>query len=323
MREEAKEKKSLRLKVKTLSDAKRWFSKGLHNIIEKFRTKNRDGSDKTLAELARDGKYTEIFKFAVREKLVTIADKQSISKQYRIEDEYDIKKENLEIEHENGQISDRKYRKELENIEYAKQKHLYANDLPGSLEERPANPRLQRIGRTVKNIVLAPIRAAKYVGRKVQSFVRGSKVALLTTGKVVQKSAVAVKNTVKNQIDPVAQQVKEAENAKIEMKTAEKSKELDETATLAKKKEIFDNSSKAVQNQIFDRDYKLAMKEDAKREREAQRRKNLHMDEEAIPVNHEKAASVQDKEDTKKIERVDGEVLTKEEVAAIYGEDRE
>ena len=107
------------------------------------------------------------------------------------------------------------------------------------------------------------------------------------------------------------------------MKTAEKSKELDETATLAKKKEIFDNSSKAVQNQIFDRDFKLAMKEDAKREREAQRRKNLHMDEEAIPVNHEKAASVQDKEDTKKIERVDGEVLTKEEVAAIYGEDRE
>lgn len=322
MREEAKKKKSLRLKVKTLSDAKRWFSKGLHNIIEKFRTKNRDGSDKTLAELARDGKYTEIFKFAVREKLVTIADKQSISKQYRIEDEYDIKKENLEIDHENGQISDRKYRKELENIEYAKQKHLYANDLPGSPEERPANPRLQRIGRTVKNIVLAPIRAAKYVGRKVQSFVRGSKVALLTTGRVVQKSASAVKNTVKSQIDPVAQEVREAEEAKREIKQIENLKEVPDNIKLNMKQIGLNMKSENARNTIINDDYKLAMKENAKREREAQRRKNLHMDEEAISVDHEKAATAKGRENTRGLEKVEGDVLSKEEVEEMYGEGR-
>ena len=319
MREEAKEKKELRLKFKTLVDGKRWFSKGLHNIIEKFRTKNRDGSDKTLAELYNNREFAGVIKYGVRQTLINISDKQMARKAYTIEDRYDEKREALEIDYEDGELSDKKYQKKLENLEYKKQKQLYANDLEGSPEERPASPRLQRIGRTLKKIVLAPVNAVKYIGRKIQTLGRGTKVALLTTGKVVQKSAVAVKNTVKNQVDPIAQEIKEVEDARKEIKDIDKSKNLTSEEKLQARQDVFYKEGyvrqKQVQDILLHDDWKNAENENARREkeqqkavREAQRREGLHMNPEPNQIDHEKA------------QKVEGDILTPEEVKEQYDE---
>ena len=332
------EKKPLRLKVKTFVDLRRFTSKQLHKIVENFRTKNRAYEAKYKEMSALDYmkvvKRNELLAYKVRSSLVNLSDKQG-------------GKARLKYELDKGEITEKQYKNQKDQLIYKTSKAMYAKDMVKD-QEKPQNPRTKRIITNVKNgakavvkgiatgasmvagIVAIPFvmayKGVKAVGTKALAIGRGGKVAAITAGKVVGNTAKSVAENVKNQVGPIAQEVKETENAKRNMKVAEKSKELDDAATLSAKREIFDNSSKQTQSAIRVNDWKVALREDKKfyakqqtqemtledsekQSREAQRRENLHMDKEEQPINHKEA-----------IEKVDGEVLTQEEVKKVYGD---
>ncbi len=345
------EKKPLRLKVKTFVDLRRFTSKQLHKIVENFRTKNRAYEAKYKEMSALDYmkvvKRNELLAYKVRSSLVNLSDKQTEKNRIKLQERWEGGKARLKYELDKGEITEKQYKNQKDQLIYKTSKAMYAKDMVKD-QEKPQNPRTKRIITNVKNgakavvkgiatgasmvagIVAIPFvmayKGVKAVGTKALAIGRGGKVAAITAGKVVGNTAKSVAENVKNQVGPIAQEVKETENAKRNMKVAEKSKELDDAATLSAKREIFDNSSKQTQSAIRVNDWKVALREDKKfyakqqtqemtledsekQSREAQRRENLHMDKEEQPINHKEA-----------IEKVDGEVLTQEEVKKVYGD---
>ena len=257
-------------------------------------------------------KYLEIIKYAVRKSLIKRADNSRRKTIQKIKENCYDRKNELEELLENEYITKDEYDKQMENLEYRIEKKIYDKDLSKKIQEKPKNPKVNRTVKTLKKIAKAvtiPFKMAykgvKALKRKVQAIGRGGKVALLTSGKVIQKGSSAVKNTVKSHIEPIIQEVRETENAKRDMKAAEKSKDLDETATIMEKRRIFDNSSKETQESILRSDFRVALKENRKYDlneefqeseynqekgkREVKRRENLHMDTEQTQINHEAA----------------------------------
>ena len=140
------------------------------------------------------------------------------------------------------EISQEQYDKKIENAEYKLEKAEYVLDREGA-DEKPKNPIIPRAVENVKKAVKAVgkgiattagivagavafpfvmgYKGLKAVGNKVLSIGRGGKVAALTAGKVVSNTAKSVKENIKNQVGPIAQEVKETENTKRDMKVAE------------------------------------------------------------------------------------------------------
>lgn len=352
------EKKPLRLKVKTFVDLRRFTSKQLHKIVENFRAKNKayeaKYKDMSSLEYMKKVKTYELLKFKARNALVELSDKQTQKNKNRILEArqgYINASKQYKANIKDGKYTEKeqkKIRNAFEDTAYKINKEMYARNLGKENQERPQNPKIKRAVNNVKNaakagwkgivkgatiaagVVAAPFvglySITKSVGKKVLAIGRGGKVAAITAGKVVGNTAKSVAENVKNQVGPIAQEVKETENAKRDMKVAEKSKELDDAATISAKREIYDNSSKQTQSAIKVNDWKAALREDKKfyakqqtqemaagdpekQSREAQRRENLHMDKEEQTINHKEA-----------IEKVEGEVLTEEEVKKAYGE---
>lgn len=345
------EKKPLRLKVKTFVDLRRFTSKQLHKIVENFRAKNKayeaKYKDMSALNYMKVVKRNELLAYKVRNSLVNLSDKQAKKSRAKLQEKWNKGRESLQEKLDNEEITEKQYKNKKEQLIYKTSKEMYARDMLGN-REKPKNPRTQRIIRNVKNAVktvgkgiatgasmvagavafpfIMAYKGAKAVGRKALAIGRGGKVAAITAGKVVGNTAKSVAENVKNQVGPIAQEVKETENAKRDMKVAEKSKELDDAATISAKREIYDNSSKQTQSAIRVNDWKAALREDKKfyakqqveetqiedpekQAREAQRRENLHMDKEEQIINHKEA-----------IEKVEGEVLTEEEVKKVYGD---
>lgn len=334
------EKKPLKLKVKTFVDLRRFTSKQLHKIVENFRTKNKAYEEKykgmSAIDYMRESRKLELLKYKARRSLVNLSDKQKMKNKEKYTEKWEKTKKDLKEKLDNEEITEKQYKNQKEQEAYKIAKKIYAKDMVEN-QDKPKNPRTQRIIRNVKTAAKAVGKAiafpfvmvykgAKAVGKKAISIGRGGKIAALTAGKVVKNTAKNVAENVKNQVGPIAQEVKETENAKRDMKIAEKSKELDNAATLAAKKEIYDNASKQTQDSIVVNDWKAALREDKKfyakqqveeptvedpqkQEREEQRRENLHMDAEQQTINHEEA-----------IEKVEAEILTPEEVKKVYGE---
>ena len=147
----------------------------------------------------------------------------------------------------------------------------------------------------------------KFVAKKAAALGRGGKNLALTAGKVTKMGATAISDKiepVKSAIKNTAKEVKETENARRESRNAK---------TFEEKAEIYESASKEAQEAIYEDDYKAALKENAKREREAARREKLHMSAEQQPINHEEA-------NKHVYERADAQVLTEEEVKQVYGE---
>lgn len=334
------EKKPLRLKVKTFVDLRRFTSKQLHKIVKNFRTKNRayeaKYKDMSALDYMKKVKRYELLGYRVRTTLVNLSDKQMEKNRVKLQEKWNKGRENLQERLDNKEITEKEYKNKKEQLIYKTSKVMYARDMIGN-REKPQNPRTKRIITNFKNgakrfvkgitrgasVVVAPFVA---LGRKVLAIGRGGKVAAITAGKVVGNTAKSVAENVKNQVGPIAQEVKETENVKRDMKVAEKSKELDDVATISTKRDIYDNSSKQTQDAIVRNDWKVALREDKKfyakqqtqnmsaedpekQSREAQRRENLHIDKEEQTINHAEA-----------IEKVEGEVLTEEEVRKIYGD---
>lgn len=419
------EKKPLRLKVKTFVDLRRFTSKQLHKIVENFRAKNKayeaKYKDMSALNYMKVVKRNELLSYRVRNSLVNLSDKQTQKNKNRI---LEARKEFINTSKEykanlkNGKYTEKEQKKiknTFEDIAYEINKEMYARNLGKENQERPQNPKIERAINNVKNAAktvgkgiatgatmvagavafpfVMAYKGARAVGRKALAIGRGGKVAAITAGKVVGNTAKSVAENVKNQVGPIAQEVKETENAKRDMKVAEKSKELNDTATISAKREIYDNSSEQTQNAIVRNDWKAALREDKKfyakqqikdegknseannkdlgyiqledtiqekrdefdrsseghkeytiekdwkaalrenkihefrkavdninqrnkkiedpekQTREAQRRENLHMDKEEQTINHKEA-----------IEKVEGEVLTEEEVKKVYGD---
>lgn len=352
------EKKPLRLKVKTFVDLRRFTSKQLHKIVENFRTKNRAYEAKYKEMSALDYmkvvKRNELLAYKVRSSLVSLSDKQTEKSKNKI---LEARKEFIkDTKVYQSNVKDGKYdekeqrklRNEFEDRAYKINKEMYAKDLGKKDQERPQNPKIQRAINNVKNVAktvgkgiatgatmvagavafpfVMAYKGAKAVGTKALAIGRGGKVAAITAGKVVGNTAKSVAENVKNQVGSIAQEVKEIENTKRDIRDIEKSTRLDERGKISSRLDIYRNSSKETQDAIVRNDWKAALREDKKfyakqqaqepvvedqekQEREEKRRENLHMDREEQPINHKEA-----------IEKVDGEVLTKEEAEKVYGD---
>lgn len=279
---------------------KRFVNSKLNKIVE-------------LYENEKDGKLT--IEEAGLLKSVKAATKISIAKALggHLEKKYDkayTKYEDrfteLDEMFDNDEITQEQYDKKIENAEYKLAKAEYALDLEGA-DEKPKNPVVQRAVEAVQKgakavgkgiVTAAGIAAAavafpfvigykgiKAVGNKVAAIGRGGKVAALTAGKIVSNTA----KNIKDQVAPIAQEVKETDNARRDMRAAEKSKDLDDEATLSAKYDRFYSTSEQTQSAIRVKDWNAALKEDKKREREAARRENLHMDREEQHIDHEEA----------------------------------
>lgn len=308
------EKKPLRLKVKTFVDLRRFTSKQLHKIVENFRAKNKayeaKYKDMSALDYMKVVKRNELLAYKVRNSLVNLSDKQTKKSRAKLQEKWNKGRESLQEKLDNEEITEKQYKNKKEQLIYKTSKEMYARDMLGN-REKPKNPRTQRIIKNVKNAAKAvgkgiatgasmvagavafpfvmAYKGAKAVGRKALAIGRGGKVAAITAGKVV-------KNTVEPTVNKMKETVKEVKENVSETK-------------FEVKKEVYDNSSEKVQQEIFNRDYEKALKEDEKRDREAQRRENLHMDTKQQPINHKEA-----------IEKVEGEVLTGEEVKKVYGD---
>lgn len=242
------------------------------------------------------------------------------SKEVNIKKELKQREENIENRMEEIRIDLENVGIEVKKFELIKKDDKIEKDA----KQIKKDSRLKRI---VKAITSAPGKAFRFitnkikaVGRKTKDLGRGGKVVALTAGKVVSNTAKNVAENVKNQVGPVAKELKETENVKREIKAVEKSKDLDDEAIIEEKRKIYDNSSKETQSTILRNDFKVALRENRaydianqfdqpetepiqRKEREEQRRENLHMGKEQQQINHEEA-----------IEKVEGEILTPEEV---------
>ena len=261
-----KEKKVLKLKLKTFADFKRFTSKQLHKIVEKLREKDKDTS---LQQLESEGKYFEIMKYAARQSLVKRADRSREKQEQKIMDAYIAKNEKLMEAKENGVISEEQYARAVEQLKYKMEKKEYVKDLGPEDQEKPKNPAIQRaiknVGKVVKTVgkgvavvVAAPFilgyKVATGIGRGVKAIGRRGKVAALTAGKVA--------GNVKDQV---------------------------QTARGEVHREMYEKASEDKKQEMMEQAYRQADKEDAKREREAARREKLHMKAEQQQIDHEEA----------------------------------
>lgn len=261
-----KEKKVLKLKLKTFADFKRFTSKQLHKIVEKLREKDKDTS---LQQLESEGKYFEIMKYAARQSLVKRADRSRQKQEQKIMDDYIAKNEKLMEAKENGVISEEQYARAVEQLKYKMEKKEYVKDLGPEDQEKQKNPAIQRaiknVGKVVKTVgkgvavvVAAPFvlgyKVATGIGRGVKAIGRRGKVAALTAGKVA--------GNVKDQV---------------------------QTARGEVHREMYEKASEDKKQEMMEQAYRQADKEDAKREREAARREKLHMKAEQQQIDHEEA----------------------------------
>ena len=173
-----KEKKVLKLKLKTFADFKRFTSKQLHKIVEKLREKDKDTS---LQQLESEGKYFEIMKYAARQSLVKRADRSREKQEQKIMDAYIAKNEKLMEAKENGVISEEQYAKAVEQLRYKMEKKEYVKDLGPEDQEKPKNPAIQRAIKTAGKVATTIGRA---IGTGVKAIGKRGKVAALTAGKV-------------------------------------------------------------------------------------------------------------------------------------------
>lgn len=328
-----KEKKALKLKIKTFADLKRFTSKQLHKIVEKFREKNKDLKELSLEEILENEKWTKAMGAVVRQSLINRSDSKRLQRAKVINEKKAELQEDIKQYHEDvreGELTGKEQQKvynKLADRVYKINKEIYTRDLGPKDQEKPKNPMIQRAVKNVakaaktvgKGIVTAAkisasiavlpfvglYQGAKFVGKKALALGRGGKVAALTAGKVVSNTAKAVAENVKGQVEPIATQVKETEEARRDSKNAK---------TFEEKREIYENANEEIQKAIYEDDYKAALKENAKREREAARREKLHMNAEQQPIDHEEAKK-------KTFERVDGQELTSEEEKEVYGDE--
>lgn len=263
---------------------KRFVNSKLDKIVELYK-KEKDG--KLTIEEAGFLKSLRI----VTQNSISKAIEGHMSKKYdKAYQKYDDRFSELDKMFDNKEISQEKYDKKIENAEYKLAKAEYVLNLEGA-DEKPKNPVVQRavenvkkgakaigkglvgtaavIGGAVAFPFLMGYRGIKALENKVKGLYNGGKVALLTTGKVVKSTVGPTVNKVKETVKDVKENV---QDTKIKVK-----------------KEIYDNSSEKAQKEITNSDWNAALKEDAKREREAERRKSLHMNSEEQRINHEEA----------------------------------
>lgn len=272
-----KERPKIHLKIKTLSDFKRFTSKQLHKIVEKFREKNKSIS---LTELAGQGKYFELMKYAVRQSLIARSARNREKQNEKIVNKLLNKKEQLDELKEVNAINQKQYDRAMEKAEYKAKKKIYEKDLGSADQEKPKNPTVQRaIQGTIKGakkvanvvktgaiglvsiagaVIAAPFiglyKGAKLLGNTGKKLLGKGKVAALTVGKVA--------GNVKEQV---------------------------QTARGEVNREIYEKASEEKQQEMMEEAYKQAEKENKKREREAARREKLHMGAEQQPIDHEEA----------------------------------
>lgn len=282
------EKKPLRLKVKTFVDLRRFTSKQLHKIVENFRAKNKayeaKYKDMSALDYMKAVKRNELLAYKVRNSLVNLSDKQAKKSRAKLQEKWNKGRESLQEKLDNEEITEKQYKNKKEQLIYKTSKEMYARDMLGN-REKPKNPRTQRIIKNVKN-------AAKTVGK-----------GIITAFTAVNKGAKAVVKGVKKGVKKIGR------GANVALLTAGKVKNQVQTLKTQAEREMFENSSKEVQDEIKTNAHAKALKENAKRDREAARRENLHMDKEVKSINHKEA-----------IEKAEGEILTTEEVKKVYGD---
>lgn len=294
-----KEKKALKLKIKTFADLKRFTSKQLHKIVEKFREKNKDLKDLSLEEILKNEKWTKAMKAVIRQSLINRSDSKRLQRAKAINEKKADLQEDIEQYHEDvreGKLTGKEQQKvynKLTDRVYKINKELYTRDLGPKDQEKPKNPMIQRavknvakaaktVGKgiaigagAVASVVAFPFvmayKGARAVGRGVKALGKGAQVATLTAGKV-------------------------AGNVKEQVQTArgEVHREMYEKASEEKKQEMMESA------------YEAAEKENRKREREAARREKLHMNAEQQPIDHEEAMK-------KTADKTDEQELTQEE----------
>lgn len=291
-------KKPLRLKVKTFVDLRRFTSKQLHKIVENFRTKNRAYEAKYKEMSALDYmkvvKRNELLGYRVRTTLVNLSDKQMEKNRVKLQEKWNKGRENLQEKLDNKEITEKQYKNKKEQLIYKTSKAMYARDMLGN-REKPQNPRTQRIIKNVKT-------AAKAVGKGIATG------ATMVAGAVAFPFVMAYKGAKAVGRGIVKGAKKIGRGANVALLTAGKVKEQVQTLKTQAERDLFEKSSEKAQNEIIANAHTKALKENAKRDREAQRRENLHMDREEQTINHEKA-----------IEKVEGEELSKEEAKEVYG----
>lgn len=245
-----------------LLKGKKFVSKKLTQIVDVMEKYSEDklnqrAGDISLPAFLKASIYKSVAKFITRQQI------KSLMKQY---DKINDKKDEYTQDLADGIISQKQYERKMEQVQYAMDKNDYTHYVDrDDATAKPKSPRWERFKTNVKNVVLAPVHFGKWVGEKVGNVFGKGKVAALTAGKVISNVA----TNVKQQIEPVKQQITETEKTKKHMKTVEKSKEWDDQATIVEKRRAFDESSKATQEHVFNKEYAAALKENAKRGFEA------------------------------------------------------
>lgn len=276
-----KEKKDIKLKLITPLTIRRFTSKKLHDIVKNMSNKNEKIS---VEELVKNESFKELIKYAARKSLVNKSNSNKIKKQNKIAGKYEENAKILKEALEDELIGQKQYNKKMENLQYRINKEIYAKDLSDAIQEKPKNPRWQRIANNLKKIASIVGIPFVMIAKGVSKITRAVKVKFLTAEKIVKK------------VREMEQVVKETEDVAKEMKVAEKSKELNSEELFEKKKELYDNSSKEVQQEIYNKDYEKAVKENAKRA--TQRRESASKDAESEKVEPKK----EEKETESKVE---------------------
>lgn len=279
-----KEKKDIRLKLITPLTIRRFTSKKLHDIVKNMSNKNEKIS---VEELVKNESFKELIKYAARRSLVKRSNRNKIKKQNKIVGKYEENAKILKEALEDELISQKQYDKKMENLRYKIDKEIYAKDLSDQIQEKPKNPRWQRMANNLKKIASIVGIPFVMIAKGVSKITRAVKVKVLTARKIVKK------------VKEMEQVVKETEDVAKEIKMAEKSKELSNEALFEKKKEIYDNSSKQVQQEIYNRDYEKAVKENAKKDTEPEKIKPKKEERE---TESKAEPSKKDSKDTKKSE---------------------
>lgn len=300
------EKKPLRLKVKTFVDLRRFTSKQLHKIVENFRAKNKayeaKYKDMSALDYMKAVKRNELLAYKVRNSLVNLSDKQTEKSRNKILEER--KKFIKDSKEYKANLKDGKYtekeqqklRNEFDDRAYKINKEMYAKNLGKENQERPQNPKIERAINNVKNV-------AKVAWKGIVTGATMVAGAVAFPFVMTYKGAKAVGKGIEKGVKKIGR------GTNVALLTAGKVKDQVQTLKTQAEREMFENASEKVQEEIKTNAHAKALKENAKRDREAQRRENLHMDREEQTINHEKA-----------IEKVQGEVLTEEEVKKAYGE---
>lgn len=272
-----KEKKVLKLKLKTFADFKRFTSKQLHKIVEKLREKDKDTS---LQQLESEGKYFEIMKYAARQSLVKRADRSREKQEQKIMDAYISKNEKLMEAKENGVISEEQYAKAVEQLRYKMEKKEYVKDLGPEDQEKPKNPAIQR--------------AIKTAGKVVKTVGKGVVVVVATPFVLGYKVATGIGRAIGTGVRAIGKGVKAiGKRGKVAALTAGKVagnvKDQVQTARGEVHREMYEKASEEKKQEMMEEAYSQADKENAKREREAARREKLHMKAEQQQIDHEEA----------------------------------